>query len=291
MLLVKSFFELLKNAISKGDVFTKVSLVIMGVSNIARGQVARGLLYFFFELCFFAYMITTGLPNLANMRHLGTHLQDMVYDEAQNIFVVTQGDNSMLILLFGVVTIFVLAFFLIMWGISVADAYRTQQIKESGKKPVKIIEDIKSLFDSNIHKLLLFLPVAGLIAFTVIPLVYMILMAFTNYDSLHQPPGNLFTWVGIENFRVMLGTGETIAYTFWPILGWTMIWAVFATFTNYFFGMFLAMLINSKGIHAKSLWRTIFVLTIAIPLFSSLLGIRLMLAEQGAFNVLLLNVG
>ena len=33
--------------------------------------------------------------------------------------------------------------------------------------------------------------------------------------------------------------------TFWPVLGWTFIWGIFATFSCYFGGMILAMIINS----------------------------------------------
>ena len=105
---------------------------------------------------------------------------------------------------------------------------------------------------------MLFFPIAGLLLTTVLPLVYMILIAFTNYNMTHQPPGKLFDWVGLENFRIMLNSAEKLGYTFWKIFGWTIVWAVFATFSNYFLGMFLAMLINSKGIRFKSVWRTLF---------------------------------
>ena len=43
------------------------------------------------------------------------------------------------------------------------------------------------------------------------------------------------------------GTNAT-SLAFGEILSWTLIWAFFATFTNYFLGMFVAMMINKKGI-------------------------------------------
>jgi arabinogalactan oligomer/maltooligosaccharide transport system permease protein len=55
--------------------------------------------------------------------------------------------------------------------------------------------------------------------------------------------------------------------------------------------MLLAMLINKKEIKFKGLFRTIFVLSIAIPQFVSLLVMRNMLNDQGAVNVLLKNLG
>lgn len=55
--------------------------------------------------------------------------------------------------------------------------------------------------------------------------------------------------------------------------------------------MFLAILINSKGIHGKKVWRTIFVTTMAIPAFISLLIVSSMLGENGIVNVLLQQWG
>ena len=147
------------------------------------------------------------------------------------------------------------------------------------------------MIDGKFHKTLLAFPIAGVLVFTVIPLVYMILLAFTNYDKDHQVPANLFTWVGFDNFKTMLGANSTLANTFWPVLGWTIIWAVCATFLNYCFGIILAMLINKKGIRFKSFYRTLFVLAIAVPQFVSLLVMKNMLAESGPVNVLLMEMG
>ena len=39
-----------------------------------------------------------------------------------------------------------------------------------------------------------------------------------------------------------------LSYTFGEILSWTLMWAFFATFTNYFLGMLVAILINNAGL-------------------------------------------
>ena len=276
---------------AKGDIFVKLSYFIMGMSNIARKQIVKGLGYLILEISFLVFMIMFGVSNMVNLTTLGTKQQDKVFDEASGMFVFIQGDNSMHMLLAGVVTLGVIVFFVIMWASSIKSGAYVYELKLRGKKINGIIQDVKDLFDTNIHRLLLFIPMLGLVVFTVLPLVYMILMAFTNYDVDHQPPGNLFTWIGLENFRVLLLSGGAIAKTFWPILGWTLVWAVFATFTNYFAGMLLAMLINMKGIKAKKLWRTIFVITIAVPSFVSLMVVRTMLNQNGIINILLQNLG
>jgi arabinogalactan oligomer/maltooligosaccharide transport system permease protein len=263
----------------------------MGLANICRGQIVKGLLYLLLQASFVLYFIIYGIPGIQGIITLGVKEQSKVFNEATGIFDFIKGDNSMFLLLSGVVVIFVIAFFIILWSASVKSAFDTQELKEAGKRIPGIVEDITSLFDTNVHRLLLFIPIAGLILFTVVPLVYMILMAFTNYNQLNQPPGHLFHWVGLENFRIMLMSKDTVGHTFWPVFGWTLIWAVFATFSCYFFGMFLAILINMKGIRFKGFWRTVFVLTMAVPSFVSLMVIRVMLQPQGALNIALQELG
>lgn len=275
----------------KGDIWTKLSFLINGLSNIVRGQIIKGLLLLSMELGFLFYMITIGISSFAGLKTLGTETQKKVFDEAKGIFIYKTGDNSMLILLLGVATMFIMVGFFIIWNGSVKSAYETQVLKEKGKRIPNAIDDFKSYFDKKLHVTLLFLPAAGIIIFTILPLVFMILIAFTNFDRTHQPPGNLFTWVGFANFKVMLSSGNVLGKTFWPILGWTIIWAIFSTFLNYIFGMLLAMLINRKGTRLKGLWRIVFVLSIAVPQFVSLLVMRSMLQPGGAINVLLRTIG
>jgi len=119
----------------------------------------------------------------------------------------------------------------------------------------------------------------------------MILIAFTSYDSSHQPPGTLFTWVGFANFRNIFWDNPVQSQTFVGIFQWTLIWAFFATFSNYLLGMILALMINKKGIKFKKFWRTVFIITIAVPQFVSLLLMSRLLADQGAVNVLLGYLG
>ena len=276
---------------TKGDIFSKLSYIICGLANIKNGQIVKGLLFFGLEILYFIFMGTKGAGLLADLTTLGTSTQSMVFNESIGIYETVQGDNSMLILLFGVIATVVTACFIALWIFSVFSGERARVLKNSGKHVPTFIEDVKSLANRNIHFLFLSVPVSGLLVFTVMPLIYMILMAFTNYDSEHQPPGNLFTWVAIKNFITLLSSSDRLSATFWPVLGWTFIWGICATFSCYFGGMALAIVINSKGIKLKKFWRTIFVITYAIPGFISLKFVATMLGERGIFNVLLQKWG
>ena len=274
-----------------GDLFTKLSYIIMGSSNLFRGQIVKGLLFLIAEVGYIFYMASSGLTALLGLKNLGTQAQGWIFDEVQGIDIKIDGDNSMLILLYGVFAIFITVAFIILYISNLKSAISVQEIKKSGQKLPTFKDDIASYKDKNFHKTLLSIPAIGVIVLTILPLAFMILIAFTNFDNKHQPPGNLFTWVGLSNFKTMLFSGKMISKTFWPVLGWTLTWAVFATFLNYIFGILLALLINKKGVKFKPLWRTIFVLSIAIPQFVSLLIMKNMLDDSGALNVLLKQLG
>ena len=274
-----------------GDIFTKLSFLIMGFANFTRKQIVKGLIYLACEISFIFFMITTGVERIKGLMTLGTKTQGWVMDEALGIEVLSQGDNSMLFLLYGVCTMMVVAVFIAVYISNIYSARKLQVLEENNEHIPTLREDIHDLLDNKFHVTLMIIPMIMVGVFTVLPLIYMILIAFTNYDKDHQPPGALFHWVGLDNFGDMLFSASTFSQTFFPVLGWTLVWAVVATATCYFGGIILALLINKDGIKFKKGWRTIFVTTMAIPQFISLLIMRIMLNDYGPINALLQNLG
>ncbi len=290
----KSFskiFGLLKDAWEYGSVGTKLSFFILGAGNIARKQIIKGLIYLAMEIGFIFYMAVYGVTALSHFGDLGTNEPHRELNAAGTAYVQIPGDNSMLMLLAAAVAIFVIVLFVIMWYKNIKSAYSAQLLDEQGKHVKNFKEDVLDYFDTKLHFTMLLLPVISILVFNILPLFYMILIAFTNFDQNHQPPGNLFDWVGFKNFAVMLNFNGKIGRTFWPIVEWTFIWAIFATFLNYIFGMLLAIIINRKGTRFKAMWRTFFVITIAIPQFVSLLLMNHMLADNGPLNGTLMSLG
>ena len=284
---------------AQGDWKTKTSFFIMGFGNLARGQILRGILFLLFEAVFIAYMVMSGGYWLSMLPSLGITGPSEEYSEVLDAYVTRYHDNSFQILLYGVLTIFFVIAFIYTWRVNVRQNRMAEKILASGKKLKSGKDDLRSVVDDQFHKTLLALPLTGILVFTVLPIFFMILVAFTNYDGTHNGYTNsLFTWVGLDNFNTMLswnvtgGAGtQSYAATFGEVLLWTLIWAFFATFTNYFLGMFVAMAINKKGIRFKKGWRTILVLTIAIPQFISLLYVSKMFAKNGIVNGFLMSMG
>jgi arabinogalactan oligomer/maltooligosaccharide transport system permease protein len=294
---VANEFKDIVQTFRNGDWKTKLSFLVMGFGSIARGQVLRGILFLLFEIVFIVYMIFAGAHWLSQLPTLGTKGPSVVYNEVLDQYVSQYNDNSFKILLYGVLTIFFIIAFIYTWRLNVKQNKISEEILKSGKPLKSGKDDLRSLVDDKFHATLLALPLTGIIIFTVLPIIFMILVAFTNYDGAHDGYyNNLFTWVGLKNFNTMLswkavGGGQSYAATFGEILTWTLIWAFFATFTNYFLGMFVAMMINKKGIHFKKVWRTILVMTIAIPQFISLLYVSKMFAKNGIVNGFLMDMG
>ena len=287
--LVKKFIAEIKDIVMTfvhGDWKTRVSFFIMGFGSFARGQWLRGLLFLLFQTVFNMYILFFGGAYLAKFATLGTIATTKVNRKT------VYGDNSFMILLYGILTIFFIIAFIYTWRANVRQNKISQEILKSGKKLKYAKDDIASLADSQFHKTLLALPTLGIFTFTVLPIIFMILVAFTNYDATHQPPGKLFTWVGFDNFKTLFSSGSAnYGDAFGQVLLWTLIWAFFATFLNYFLGMLVAIMINKKGIKLKKMWRTILVMTIAIPQFVSLLYVSKLFAADGLINSLLLKWG
>lgn len=277
-----------------GDWKTRMSFGVMGFGLIARKQYLRGILYLVFEVLFILYMVFFGWKYLAKMGSLGEVVRTEVWSDAVGDYVVNEYDNSLLILLYSLLTIFIMTGFVYMWYQNVKGNLLSQQYVEAKLALPTAKDDVRSYVNENYHKSLLSIPLLGLVVFTILPIFFMIFIAFTNYDQYHQPPAQLFQWVGTENFQTVLGGGiannsRTFAYTFKEVLLWTIVWAVFATVSNYVLGMVVAILINKKGVRFKKLWRTILVMTIAIPQFVSLMFMSQLLADQGLINNILLK--
>lgn len=275
----------------KGDWATKLSYLIFGIGDIHKGKYYKGILFFLAEVLYILYMIFFGWTYLQDFGTLGTVEKKIEYINGV-IPKITYGDNSMLILLYSVLTLVITAIIFAVYIANIKDAYLHQQMKIEGKKPTGLKHDVKEFLDGKYHITLLSFPVLMIGVFNILPLMFMILIAFTNYNAQHMPPGTLFTWVGLENFEALFNMveGAKKATTFIELTKWTLIWAVAATFSNYILGMIVALMINKKGIKLKALWRTLFVITIAVPQFVSLLLMNQMLQSNGAFNVLLSNI-
>lgn len=324
---IRKSFKELGYAFSRGDMWTRLSFLFLGVSHIRRKQILKGICYLLLEALFILYIVVLGVNAVKGLITLGsteihyycsldgstiaTGYEGFVFSDQASAMAFCQfynagdgvpgdisvkyGDNSSVLLLFGILAVILIIAFIAFYSHVVKDSIEVQEKKEAHLYINTAFDDFRELLDKKFYLTLLFFPVLGVCIFTILPLIDMILMAFTNYNQSHQYPASLFDWIGLTNFNNLFGgggsSGSIFSYTFFHILGWTLIWAFFATFLNYFLGMLLAMLINKKGIKLKKLWRTLFVFSIAVPQFVSLLTWNKFLSSSGFVEIILKTWG
>ncbi|MCW5211238.1 ABC transporter permease subunit [Clostridium perfringens] len=128
--------------------------------------------------------------------------------------------------------------------------------------------------------------VISIIIFTIIPIVYTVVIAFTDYTMYSQ--GNI-KFVGFANFiEVLTGPFKEV---FLPVFGWNIIFAVVSTAGTFFLGLIVAMAVNNPNIKEKSVYRAILIIPWALPATVAILSWQgLLNGSYGAINNLLLNL-
>lgn len=291
---IGSFCKDFGEALAKGDIFVKLSLIWWGAGYVRRKQFIKAILVTVLEVAVIAYTVGFAMDYVSKFGTLGTVKQETVFNPVTMKNEMNDYDHSFLILLISLITFVIWIASVVFWLGNVVSVYRLQQTAQKGHHINTFREDMHDLFNKKFHVTLLFLPVMGIIIFTIIPLLVMILVAFTNYDQQHMPPSDLFTWIGIKNFINLFGGGGltiTFGYAFVRILAWTLVWAFFSTFTTYIGGILLSMLINSKKTRLPKMWRLLFIITIAVPQFVSLLLVGQFFSNGGIVNTICANIG
>ena len=259
----------------------KLSAVVMGGGQLLYGSYFKGIIYFLLEIGIIIYMILRGVEDIRGFFTLGTQKGDA--------WLGIVGDNSVIMLLMGIFAWVVVAAFLYLYQLNIKDAYQMQKAFEAGKRPLSFKEELAQLLDKKFYITVLTLPVLGVCVFNILPIVFMILIAFTNYGGDIVPP-ELVDWVGIANFEKLI-TLSQFAPTFFKILGWNLLWAVVSTVLNYFLGLGLALLLDKECVKGKALWRAFPILAYAIPGFITLLAFKFMFSYGGPINQIITASG
>ena len=270
-----------KNFIQHSSLAVKLSMVIMGAGHLWYGAIAKGLIYLMMEVSMVCYFINRGWRDLKGFFTLG--------DQRTDAWAGIEGDNSIVMLIMGIFAWIVLAAFLYFYVQNIRGAYRMQKRREQGLPQITFRRELSSLLDQKFYVLVLALPVAGVCIFNVLPILFMILIAFTNYGGKVVPP-ELVDWVGVDNFKKLLVLSK-FAPTFGRILSWNLLWAVLSTALNYFAGLGLALLLNKECVKGKAFWRAFPILAYAIPGFITLLAFKFMFSYGGPINQLIVAHG
>ncbi|MDR2545915.1 MAG: sugar ABC transporter permease [Lachnospiraceae bacterium] len=259
--------------------------LFMGLAHIIYfRQYLKGAIYALLEVIFIIF-IPTIVRRISSLIILG---------EPQPDLPIMQRDNSMFMLIDGVITIIIIAIFFVIYYLSVKDAtheYHDYCINHGEYK------SNRSSFANLLGKAF---PVVGLapsiglvVFFVLVPLLFSAAVAFTNYASPgHIPPGNTVDWVGSENFTSLFGGSSEWTSAFIRVAIWTLTWATAATVTCYFGGLLMAVVLHESKILIKPFFRTIFILPYAVPaVVSMLVWQNLLNGTFGIINRTLIEIG
>ncbi|MDQ0191871.1 sugar ABC transporter permease [Paenibacillus wynnii] len=249
-----------------------LSTIFMGLGQIYNRQFIKGLIFLAIEAVSVYYFI----GNLGRAIWGITSLGDAAshFEKVKGISKLVPGDHSIYILIQSLITLLVLIVILMAWYLNIKDAYKIGVECEAGLQSNTFKQTIRYILDYKFAQSFLILPSIGILFFTVMPIFFMIMLAFTNYAAPnHLPPAKLVDWVGFETFRNLLVL-KTWSHTFYGVLTWTIIWAVLSTVTTYFGGLLVALLVSQRGIRFKGMWRVILIVPYAVPQLISLLLMR-----------------
>lgn len=280
-------------AFVNGDAWVKLSALLCGASCFKRKQYIKGILLTLVEALLIWMIPGFFWPYISKLNTLGTVQAERIFNPDTRKNEWNDYDNSFLILLFGMIGVMVIAVAVILWMRNLRAAHQVEMDFKAGRHINSFREDLADCLGVKFHRTLLSLPTLGVVFFTILPLIVMIAIAFTNYDRNHLVPSKLFTWVGLNNFALLFSTAAdaTFSYAFIRVLTWTLIWAVVATLTCYICGILMAMFINNKNTRGKKFWRVCFMVAMAVPQFVSLLLVRNFFADSGIVNTLCKNAG
>ncbi|OON71575.1 ABC transporter permease subunit [Streptomyces tsukubensis] len=159
-----------------------------------------------------------------------------------------------------------------------------------------LLTRLRRSFATHWYAWAMVLPVVVVLAVLVgYPLGRGLYLSFTDADEanigrvigdFHVPA--TYRFVGLDNYWNILSGKEG---SFYPRLGWTVVWTASCVLLHYSIGLGLAMLLN-RPMRGRSLYRVLLILPWAVPAFVAAFAWKLMYNTQnGVINAVLAKVG
>src|SRR5699024_2933395 len=151
--------------------------------------------------------------------------------------------NSVFLLAQGIIAILVTCLGLFIYFLNFRDAYYNGVLRDRKVNLSSLKEQYRNLVDQG-YPYVVSGPSLIILVFAVIfPILFSIALAFKNYDLYHSPPGSLVGWVGFGTFSKIFPVGIW-PFSFFDVLGWTVVWTLVATTLQVGIGIFMAVIVN-----------------------------------------------
>ena len=277
-----------------------MSAIVWGSGQIYNKQYAKGLFFFAIQLLLIGVELFTGSLALI-LGHVPPHFRNGGLFTRGIWGIITLGeiprenarvlvfDHSTMLMLTGLIAIAILLGFSVFYLWNISDAYKTRKKIMAGE-----VESSRSWLKHTLHDSFEYISIAPglafIVIFSIVPIMFAFLAAFTNYNTHSIPPRHLVEWVGFQTFRTVFNM-PVWSNTLVGVGLWTIVWAFVSAFLCFVVGFMQALFVNSRFVKFKKVWRGIYILPWAIPAMLSMLLFRNFFVTNGVANQLLMNIG
>ncbi len=261
-----------------------LACIFMGLSHIVYlKDYVKG---FFFALCELTFLgfVPFFVKKLIGLVTLGSPHPELP---------VKFRDNSIFMLIDGILCVSLITLFIIFYYISVKSAQSSYKEYSRTLRFKTQKQHLNTAMGKSFPLFALAPAFIMVLIFVVVPLVFSVAVAFTNYsDPGHIPPSNTVDWVGFQNFIDLMGGNKSWSSGFARVALWTLCWAFLSTFTCYFGGLIVAVLLKEIDVKIAPAFRLIFILPYAVPgVISMLVWRNLLNGTFGIVNRTLMELG
>jgi arabinogalactan oligomer / maltooligosaccharide transport system permease protein len=237
------------------NIATLLSVLVPGLGQFYNRRILKG---FIFLLVAVSFLVATW--DYLDIGIWGLFTLGTIPREHHSIQLLLQGLISLIVLFFGI----------IVYIYNIRDARKDAIAREEGRKKPTLLKGMLDFYDGGFPYFMIIPGLIMLVFIVVLPLLFMLALAFTDYNQYNAPPRNLLSWVGFDNFVDLVNIGVW-KDTFFSVFTWTIVWTVVATTLQIVLGFFLALLVNDKRVKFKRTIRTVLILPWAVPAFVSIL--------------------
>ncbi len=324
----KSFFQSFFDDIKKNPDALKsaiMSFFIMGLGQLRNKQKSKAAIFFLILVIFVLFEFLTGSYTYAPREMMrdpadpgstiyfirdyggfilsglwglftlgkvpgGTMYRGQFVETFNRVIPWLTADNSVTLLGVGLIALILTAIFLSFWVYNIRDAYVSRKAELAGEEIETGMAYVKRLWTDMFPYIILIPTLIMILFFTLIPFLFSFLLAFTNYTYRIPIPNRLIQWVGFDTFKLIVGDAGWLSI-FGQVLGWTFLYAIMASATCYILGMIQALVIESKYVKIKKLWRTMLIIPWAVPAMITLMVFKNVFDTAGLANQLLYATG
>lgn len=133
--------------------------------------------------------------------------------------------------------------------------------------------------------------VVVMLLITFLPQLYQIVISFLDFRA-ENLGGAAAPFIGLDNFRKVLLDGLNVPnYSFFPLLGFNVVWTVVNVAFHASIGLAVALALNAERVIGRRIYRALFVLPWALPGYiTALIWNNLWQQNDGGVNLLIENL-